>query len=99
VAAADFDAFIEGYGRLRRRTIEAANNAVAAHMLDSIYEKTHVVIRRIIILPGRAEQGLKEHRAVLAAMRRGDAREAEELKRQNMRSAKAYLQRYQKYVL
>ncbi|MBK6983214.1 MAG: hypothetical protein IPH30_18145 [Betaproteobacteria bacterium] len=27
-------------------------------MLDSIYEKTQVLIRRIIILPGRAKVGL-----------------------------------------
>ena len=68
-------------------------------MIDSIFEKTKVVIHRIIILPGRAEVGLVEHRAVLAAMRRGDAAEAERLRRANMRSAKAYLQRYQKFVL
>jgi DNA-binding GntR family transcriptional regulator len=95
----DFDAFLAGYGRFRRRSIEAARNPVLAQMLDSIYEKTQVLIRRIIILPGRAEVGLQEHRAVLAAMRRGDAEAAENLRRENMRSAKAFLQRYQKYVL
>jgi DNA-binding GntR family transcriptional regulator len=68
-------------------------------MLDSIYEKTQAIIRRIIILPERAERGLSEHRAVLAAMRRGDAVEAERLRRENMRSAKDYLKRYQSFVL
>ena len=72
---------------------------VVAQMLDSIYEKTNVVIRRIIILPGRAEVGLREHQAVLAAMRRGDAAEAEQLKRQNLRSAKETLLRFRNYVL
>lgn len=33
-------------------------------MLDSIHDKTRVLIRRIIILPGRARQGLKEHRTL-----------------------------------
>ncbi len=99
VREGDFDAFIAGYERFRRRSIEAARNPVLAQMLDSIYEKTQVLIRRIIILPGRAEVGLKEHRAVLAAMRAGDAAAAESLRRENMRSAKAFLQRYQKYVL
>jgi DNA-binding GntR family transcriptional regulator len=95
----DFDAYIAGYERLRQRVIEAARNVVVAQMLDSIYEKTNVVIRRIIILPGRAEVGLGEHQAVLAAMRRGDAAEAERLKRQNLRSAKETLMRFRTYVL
>jgi DNA-binding GntR family transcriptional regulator len=95
----DFEAYIAGYERLRQRVIEAARNVVVAQMLDTIYEKTNVVIRRIIILPGRAEVGLREHQAVLAAMRRGDANEAERLKRQNLRSAKETLMRFRSYVL
>lgn len=99
VEQCDFDAFIAGYERFRRRAIEAAGNPVLAEMLDSIYEKTLVLIRRIIILPGRAKVGLGEHIAVLRAMRAGDARAAEELRRQNMRSARDFLQRYRTYIL
>lgn len=96
---ADFDAFLSGYELFRRRTLAAAASPILTQMLDSIYEKTQVLIRRIIILPGRAEVGLGEHRAVLAAMHRGDEDEAERLRRANMRSAKDCLARYQKYVL
>lgn len=99
VEQCDFDAFIAGYERFRRRANEAAGNPVLAEMLDSIYEKTLVLIRRIIILPGRAKVGLGEHIAVLRAMRVGDAQAAEELRRQNMRSAREFLQRYRTYVL
>ena len=99
VRAHDYESFIAGYGRLRQRMIEAAANPVLTGMLDSIYEKTQAIIRRIIILPGRAERGLAEHRAMIAAMRRGDAAAAERLRRANMRSAKAWLQRYQSFVL
>jgi DNA-binding GntR family transcriptional regulator len=99
VEASDFDAFIAGYARFRRRATEVAANPVLAEMLDSIYEKTQVLIRRIIILPGRAKVGLQEHLAVLRAMRAGDAQKAEELRRLNMRSAKAFLRRYQTYIL
>ncbi len=98
-AKGEFDAFLAGYERFRRRLLEAANNPLLAQMLDSIYEKTQVLIRRIIILPDRAKTGLREHIAVLEAMRRGDAEAAERLRRENMRSAKAWLLRYQKYVL
>ncbi|MSQ54328.1 MAG: GntR family transcriptional regulator [Betaproteobacteria bacterium] len=95
----DLDAYTAGYDRFRRRTIEAAANPLLAEMLDSIFEKTQVLIRRILILPGRADTGLREHIAVLEAMRHGDADEAERLRRANLRSARAYLERYQKYVL
>lgn len=95
----DFDAFLAGYAQFRERSIEAAGNPVLAQMLDSIYEKTQVLIRRIIILPGRAQQGLREHVAVLEEMHRGDAAAAETLRRENMRSAKACLTDFQKYVL
>ena len=99
VANRDFDAFIVVYERFRRRIIEWARNPVAARMLDSIYEKTNVVIRRIVILPGRAKEGLSEHRAVVAAMRAGDGEAAEKLKRINLQNAKDSLRRFQKFVL
>lgn len=99
VRKADFDSFIVVYERFRRRIIEWARNPVAAGMLDSIYEKTNVVIRRIIILPGRAQEGLGEHRAVVAAMRAGDGEAAERAKRKNLYNAKETLRRFQKYVI
>ncbi len=97
--SSDFDAFIAGYELFRSRSQAAAGNPVLTKMLDSIYEKTQVLIRRIIILPGRAQVGLQQHQAVLQAMRQGDAEAAERLRRSNMRSAKDCLIRYQKYVL
>lgn len=99
VADGDLDAYIAGYETFRRQMIEAAKNPVLAQMLDSILERTQTLIRRIIILPGRAEMGLRQHTAMLEAMCRGDADQAEVLRRENMRSAKAYLERYQKYIL
>jgi len=68
-------------------------------MLDSINDKTREIMRRIIILPGRAAEGLKQHRAVLAAMRKGDAALAEKLRRGNIRSSREYLERYQNFIL
>jgi DNA-binding GntR family transcriptional regulator len=94
----DIETYAEAYAAMRRRIIDAAQNQVLSGMLDSIYEKTHVIMRRVMILPGRAEKGLKEHRAVLEAMRRGDSEEAERLKRANIRSAIEDLQRYKHFV-
>ena len=99
IRAERLDEYIAGYELFRRRMLDAAANPLLAEMLDSIFEKTQVLIRRIIILPGRAETGRHEHIAVLEAMRRGDADEAERLRRTNMRSALSYVERYQKFLL
>ncbi len=99
VRRGDFEDYIANLDRLRNRTLEAAGNAVLADMLDSINDKTREIQRRIIILPGRAAEGLQQHRAVLAAMRKGDAAKAEALRRANIRSSRAYLERFQKFVL
>lgn len=99
VANNDFDAFLGGYNQFRRRVVEAAGNPVLIQMLDSIWDKAQVLIRRIIILPGRAQIGLQEHCAVLHAMRKGDGVAAENLRRANMRSAKDFFMRYRNYLL
>ena len=99
IARGDLEGYIERYEVLRRTIIEAAANPVAAEMLDIIYEKTQVLIRRIIILPGRAEVGRQQHVAMLEAMSRGDAEEAERARRAVLRGAKAAVEKYQRFIL
>lgn len=99
VARNELDPYIERYETLRREIIEAAGNPIAAEMLDTIYEKTQVLIRRILILPGRAEAGRVQHVGMLEAMVAGDAEQAERLRREGLRDAKACLQKFQKYIL
>ncbi len=99
VKRGEFEKYIANLDRLRSRTLEAAGNGVLADMLDSINDKTREIQRRIIILPGRAAEGLLQHRAVLAAMRKGNAAKAEELRRANIRSSREYLERFQNFVL
>lgn len=95
----DLEAYIAKLDIFRRRTIDGAQNPILADMLENIQDRTRMIIRRIIILPGRAEIGLREHRAVLQAMRKGDAEAAEAAKRANIRSGAEYLRRYQSFVL
>ncbi|MEO5695081.1 MAG: GntR family transcriptional regulator [Usitatibacter sp.] len=95
----DVESYFTAYERLRRRIIEAAENPVLAGMLDSILEKTRVIMRRVQILPGRAATGLAEHRAFVGAMRSGDAELAEQMRRENIRSAIRTLKRFQNFIL
>jgi DNA-binding GntR family transcriptional regulator len=97
--AGNLDAFLAGYETFRTRVFAAAQNPVVQGMLDSILERTQMIIRRAIILPGRAERGLMQHRAVLQAMTQGDAEEAERLRRENLREAAEWVRRYHKYVI
>jgi DNA-binding GntR family transcriptional regulator len=99
VAKNELDPYIAHYEGLRRRIIDAAGNPILAEMLDTIWEKTQVLIRRILILPGRSEFGRRQHVAMLEAMVRGDAVEAERVRREGLRSARAHLEKFQKYIL
>lgn len=99
VEEADVSAFVNGLTEMRRRQVAAAANPVLSDALDSIRDQTKVIIRRIIVLPGRMAAGLQEHRATLGALRAGDPDEAERCARYNIRSAKAFLKRFEAYVL
>lgn len=99
VAEDDFDSFVEGYERFRSEMTSMAGNPVLTAMLDGIYERTHMAIRRVVILPGRASVGLREHRLVLRALAAGDGERAESLRRASIRSARDYIVRYQDFVL
>lgn len=95
----DFDFFLEGYENFRQRVFKNANNPVIQEMLDSILERTQAVIRRAIVLPGRARLGLEHHRAALQALRRRDGEAAETIRRQSLREAADYISRYRKYIV
>jgi DNA-binding GntR family transcriptional regulator len=99
VRRGDLEEYIKNIETLRMRMITAANSPVLSGMLDLIHDQVSEIARRIIILPGRVQQGLREHRAILEALRRGDPEESERLRRDNIRSSAAYLARYKRFVL
>jgi DNA-binding GntR family transcriptional regulator len=99
VAIGDCETLFAAIMTYRRRTQAAAANPTLTNFLESIYDKTQMIIRRTLILPGRAELSFREHVAIIAAMREGDAEKAEILKRANMRTAREFLERYQTFIL
>lgn len=98
VAEKDIISFFEEYEKLRERMVTAADNLVLTRMLDGIYAQTKIIIRRVMILPGRPEQALIEHRAIVNALRDGDVNLAEVRRRENIRNAIKKLERYQNWV-
>ena len=99
LARNDFDAYEGAIHRFRQQCIEVAENEVLRDLLDSLYDRTQVLIRRLVLVPGRAQEGMRQHREILAAMRAGEAEKAERLKRDNIRSAREWFQDYRKYLL
>lgn len=95
----DFDTYEDAIHRFRQQCIAAADNQVLSDLLDSLYDRTQVLIRRLVLVPGRAQKGMRQHREILAAMRAGEAEEAERLKRANIRSARDWFHNYRKYLV
>jgi len=99
LAKNDLDAYEDAVHLFRQRCIAAAENEVLSNLLDSLYDRTQVLIRRLVLVPGRAQEGMRQHQEILAAMRAGKAEKAEKLKRQNIRSAREWFHNYRKYLL
>jgi DNA-binding GntR family transcriptional regulator len=99
VVDGDFESYLAEIDAFRRKVIAAAHNPILADALDRIYDQSRAIIDRTLVLPGRVEIGLTETQVMLSAMRSGDALEAERLRRDNIRSQRAFVERYQNLVL
>jgi DNA-binding GntR family transcriptional regulator len=95
----NFEAYLAEMERFRADLTVAADNSVLDEMLTMLRDRTRNIVDRTTMLPGRIQQGLKELQRVVAAMRRGDGAEAERLRRENIRSQRAFVQRYQNFLL
>lgn len=99
LANGDLDFYMNCITEFRASTIVAAKNPILSVQMEAIYDRTRVLLRRLLLVPGRAEQGRLQHRQILSAMRLGDAELAEQLKRQNIRSSRESFASYQNYLL
>ncbi|WP_274626758.1 GntR family transcriptional regulator [Arvimicrobium flavum] len=95
----DMDYYVEAVNEFRRKTFQEANNEILSQSLDRLYDRTRVLIQRLVLMPGRAAAALEEHRQVIEAMIEGDAVRAEQLKRANIVSARRWFQDFKKFLL
>ena len=95
----DLHAYVANYEELRRRLIDAAASPPLSELLQRLYDMTDIYVRRVLLVSDRAHHGLHDHRAVLAALRRGDAAEAERLRRLTIANIGAAVERYHAFVL
>lgn len=99
ISAGDYEAYYRAVETYRETVTRLAGNDYLTDALSGIYDQTNTIIRRVLIAPGRAEESFQEHLLVLNALRRGDAEGAEQLKRQNMVSARRALEKYRSFLL
>ena len=95
----EYDRYLSLITRFRERMVQAAQNEELSRQIYSLYAKIMIVQRRIVILPGRIQEAMEEHRQVLKAIMEGDAEKAEAKKRLNIRNARTWLEKYKKWVV
>ena len=94
----DLENYRTAIEELNHRMLQFVDNRFLRDMLDLIREKTLVVARRVMILPGRLETGLVMHRKLLEAMAAGDGAGAERQYREIMTTAREALRRFKDFV-
>lgn len=98
IKSGDLNAYVDALDETWQLMLQTAANPILSDTLLRIQDRTKILIRRIVVLPGRIDHGLAETKRIMKAMCRGDADEAEKLKRENIRSARAWLERYESFL-
>ena len=94
-----FELYLSYLEDFRKRIIHYSDNPILSNMLDLLFDKTQVIARRVVILPGRVTEALRMHSEMLGAMQRRDSDEAERSRREILSSARDMLGKYQRFVL
>jgi len=95
----DLDAYVRNYEKLRRRLMQAADSSPLTDILQRLQDMTGVFSHRVLLVSDRTQQALHDHRAVLAALSRGNAAAAERARRTTISNVRAMVQRYHAFVL
>ncbi|PLC50554.1 GntR family transcriptional regulator [Pollutimonas subterranea] len=95
----DIAAHVNTIGAFRDRLNQLAANPILSDHIERIYDRTRVTMRRVAVLPGRAEMGIQQYRKLLDAMMRNDVEATDRCVRDLNQSAREYIQRYKNYVL
>ena len=99
VKAKDLHAYAGNYRRMHERLIEVAASAPLADLLHRLNDMTSIFGQRVLLLPDRPDQALKEHRAVLQALKRGDAEAAESARRATIANVRGLVEKYAAFVM
>jgi DNA-binding GntR family transcriptional regulator len=99
IAKKQFDAYSMHYEKLRKRLIELAASPPLAELLERLNDVTLLAGRRMLLVSDRTAHALREHRALLTALRNRDEEAAEHLRRTTIRNVKDAVVRYHSFLL
>lgn len=94
----DLYAFTHHYEQFRHRLMEAAGSEPLTELLQRLNDLTIIYGRRVLLVSDRTQHALLDHRAVLAALRRGDAETAETLRRATIANVRAAVEHYYPFI-
>lgn len=86
VTSEDYSRFSQLNGTLHRQIQRIAGNATASRILDTLKSHLLRLQYRVILLPGRPQSSLAEHRAIVDALCQGDGAAAEAAMRKHLES-------------
>jgi DNA-binding GntR family transcriptional regulator len=98
VQAKDLHAYALNYQKMHERLIETAASPPLADLLQRLHDMTSIYGQRILLLTDRTQQALKDHRAVLAALKRRDADAAETARRSTIANVRSLVEQYASFV-
>jgi DNA-binding GntR family transcriptional regulator len=95
----DLHAYVQHYEQFRHRLIDAADSPPLAELLQRLNDMTSIFGRRVLLVSDRTQHALRDHRAVLAALRIGNGAAAERLRRATIANVRAAVEQYHAFVL
>jgi len=95
----DFEGYLKRVAIFHNRMVETTHNQQLQQLVDSIYDRIKMVMRRTVILPQRAERSIIENREVLKAILDKDPDRAEAINRERIRKIRENVQQYQDFIL
>ena len=87
IVARDAPAILEFNSLYHRAVVRASRNVWLGTLMSSLREQTRRAYNSSVVSPSRVPRSLAEHRAVIQALRNGDALAAERLSREHVRLA------------
>lgn len=95
----DLHAYARNYEIMHKRLIEAAASGPLADLLLRLHDMTSIFGQRVLLITDRTQQALREHRAVLQALKRGDAQAAESTRRTTIANVRDLVEKYASFVM
>lgn len=95
----DLDSYLQNYKKFREQLFVCCGLVPLIDLLERLGDVTSIYCQRLLLVSDRTKQGLEDHRSVLTALRRGDAAEAERLRRATIANVRAAVQQYHAFIL